>query len=376
MAILTAQSIFHQFLPSLLTQRSFTLHQYKALQALSRCRTAALGGHAQYCPNGHLNGVWYNSCKHRACPQCQGMASEQWLQNTQALLLNCSHHHVIFTLPDEVLDLWRYNRALMCDLLFKSAQQTLLEFSKNPKYLNAKPGILMALHTWGRSLNLHPHLHVLISHGGLSKGGQWVEPRKKHLFPQKPVMQMYKGKFLSLLRKELLKENCILPPTMSESQCRELLCVIRKKDWVVHFCKRYKYAGGVAKYLSRYVKRSPLKNSQIKMVSKTHVRFVFQSHQTHKRESMMLRGEDFISRLAEHIPLRKKPSVRYFGIYTPSLRRLLDSAKHLIGQSATSKPASLVWEDYLDQFGSRPVCSECGLALSHREVIPRQLWAA
>lgn len=376
MAILTAQSILHQFLPAVLATRRFTLHQHKALQALANCRTASLGGHTQYCPNGHLNGIWYNSCKHRACPQCRGMASEQWLQNTQSLLLDCPHHHVIFTLPSEIYGLWRYNREVLSGLLFESVQKTLKIFSNNPQYLDAMPGILIALHTWGRNLNLHPHLHVLISHGGINKANEWVEPRKKHLFPQKPVMLIFKGIFLKLLRRSLLKETCVLPPSIDDQACRELLCELRKKDWVVHFCKPYKHAGGVAKYLSRYVKRSPLKNQQIKMVSKTHVSFVYQSHLTHRQERMTLKGEDFISRLMEHIPMRKKSSVRYCGIYTSSTRSKLDRAKASIDQEATCKPEPLSWEVYLNRLGGRPLCKICGLELSHREEVGRYRFVA
>ncbi|MBQ0720273.1 MAG: transposase zinc-binding domain-containing protein [Gammaproteobacteria bacterium] len=113
MASFSIQNILQQHLSGLLERNKFTLYQYRALKQLSVCRTAKLGGHAQYCAEGHLNGIWYNSCKHRACPQCRGLAGEEWRQNTESMLLNCPHHHVIFTLPEELNILWRYNRALM-----------------------------------------------------------------------------------------------------------------------------------------------------------------------------------------------------------------------------------------------------------------------
>ena len=139
MASTTLQKILADNLEGILSRNGFSLDQYRALCKLSQCRTAALGGHAQCCSAGHLNGVWYNSCKHRAFPQCQGKASENWLLNTQDVLLSCPHHHVIFTLPESLNNLWRYNRELMSGLIFQAVQNTLKTFSRDPRYLAAIP---------------------------------------------------------------------------------------------------------------------------------------------------------------------------------------------------------------------------------------------
>ena len=270
----TVQQILERHLADFQRSHTLPLHHIKALRQWSTCRTAALGGHAQYCENGHLNGVWYNSCKHRSCPQCRAKATEEWLINTQNILLDCPHHHVIFTLPSELHSLWRYNRRIMANILFQASQQTLKQFAKDPKYLNAAPGILSTLHTWGRNLSLHPHVHVLISHGGIDSNGQWVEPRKAILFPQKPVMRVFRGKLRAFVKAAMNDDpNWVLPPDRREHHIIALLNKLGRKEWVVHFCERYDYADGVAKYLSRYVKSGPLKNSQIIAVSDTHVSF-------------------------------------------------------------------------------------------------------
>ncbi len=143
------------------------LYQIKAVEKMMACRTEALGGHAVYCEEGHLNGVWYNSCRHRGCPQCSAMKTEQWLQQAESLLLDCTHHHWVFTLPHDLLDIWRFNRSLCHTLLFQSVNQTIKQLSADKKYLGAAPGMLLALHTWARNQTLHPHIHCLISHGGL-----------------------------------------------------------------------------------------------------------------------------------------------------------------------------------------------------------------
>lgn len=220
-----------------------------------QCRTAVLGGHIQCCPEGHVQRVWYNSCRHRSCPQCNGLSKERWLKHTESVLLDCPHHHVIFTLPSELHALWQYNRALMTDLLFEAVQATLKSFSQDKRYLDAQPGVLMTLHTWGRDLSLHPHIHCLISHGGLSHRGNWVTPKRNILFPQKPLMQVYRGKLLALLRSAI--DQKVLADTHTPARLRSLFNRLGRKDWIVHCCKCYEHGKGVAIYLARYVRGAP-----------------------------------------------------------------------------------------------------------------------
>lgn len=117
--------LLQEQLPAFLKQHKIPFYQHRALHAIMRCRTAALGGHVQCCEQGHVNGVWYNSCKCRACPQCRSMPTEEWLHNTRSTLLDCPHQHIVFTLPHELHDLWRFNREVMTDFLFKATMETL-----------------------------------------------------------------------------------------------------------------------------------------------------------------------------------------------------------------------------------------------------------
>ena len=175
-------------------QHGASLPQLKAVARLQLCRTGALGAHVQCCPHGHIQGVWYNSCKHRSCPQCCALPQERWLLRVRSVLLDCPHHHMIFTLPAELHPLWRFNRERLAELLFTAVHRTLGAFSADPKYLAAMPGVMSCLHTWGRDLSLHPHLHCLLTHGGLNEAGDWIAPRKAVLFPQKPLVVDYRGK--------------------------------------------------------------------------------------------------------------------------------------------------------------------------------------
>ncbi len=144
-------------------------HIRKAAKSIKDCRTAFLGGHTQACPDGHYQRNWYNSCKHRMCPLCAFTQIERWLAKKKSLLLNTDHFHVIFTISHDLHLLWRYNTELMSGLLFKSATKTLFQLLADEKYLGARPGIIASLHTWSKTLTLHPHLHCLVTSCGVMK---------------------------------------------------------------------------------------------------------------------------------------------------------------------------------------------------------------
>ena len=234
--MITIQQILNEHLDELIGSRKLSAPQYRAARALSVCRTAALGGHVQRCPNRHVERVWYNSCRHRACPQCNGLAKEQWLERTRARLIECAHWHVVFTIPHELNVLWMLNTAALMGALFGAARDTLLELLADPGHLGAQPGILLALHTWGRSLNLHPHIHALVSDGGL-RDGMWISPRRSHFLPATVVMQLFRGKLLDALRTLNRCGALHLPDEMSRERFVSLINRLgRKVKWNVRVC--------------------------------------------------------------------------------------------------------------------------------------------
>jgi len=157
MALVTLQTIFQDAFPAYEQRHALPVHVRRAAHALMQCRTAALGGHIQACPDGHVARVWYNSCRHRSCPQCAYLQTERWLALQRARLLACDHYHVIFTLPHELNPLWLANVPVMTTLLFQAVRDTLGTLLADPKYLGAQSGILAALHTWSQTLVLHQH---------------------------------------------------------------------------------------------------------------------------------------------------------------------------------------------------------------------------
>ncbi|MGI9285781.1 MAG: IS91 family transposase [Pseudomonadales bacterium] len=332
------------------------VYQLRALEQYRVCRSAALGSHSQYCENGHVMGVWYNSCKRRGCPQCQSLPTERWLVSQCEVLLAETHHHWIFTLPHELLELWRYNRALMQDMLFKAVADTLKQLGKDTRYLGAQPAFLLTLHTWGRNLSLHPHLHCLIAHGGATVEGQWIPPRKSCLFPARVMMQLFRGKLLSGLK---ALPGVTLPDTMNERQCQTLLNKLGRKDWVVHCCKPYRHGKGVMVYLARYVKSGALKSKSLRPMGDHAVAFSYRSHRTHSRHRQVLSIAHFIQRMCDHIPQFGKPGLRYYGLYHPCLRGKLNSVRSQLGQPPVKRTVAMSPEQYMASQSLIPRCEQC-----------------
>jgi len=193
----TIQEIFEMGFAGFAKGRRLPLHWHKAARSFQQCRTAWLGGHVQVCDQGHVNGIWYNSCRRRACAKCSALARERWLEAQKARLVDCPHRHLIFTIPHQFHALWRGNTPAMMALLFQAVRATLVELTGDARYLGAMPGFLLALHTWGRSLSLHPHIHCLITEGGLDAEGHWKAPRRASFLPARVVMALFRGKFLA-----------------------------------------------------------------------------------------------------------------------------------------------------------------------------------
>ena len=207
MGLLTLQDIFCQHYPAYEQTHPLPAYVRKAARAIMRCRTAALGGHVQACPDGHFMRIWYNSCRHRSCPQCASMHIERWVARQQARWLACDHSHVLFTLPHDLNALWLANVERMSQLLFHAARDTLFVLLGEVKYLGARPGVIAALPTWSQTLVRHPHLHCLVTGGGLSPAGQWVAVRNGFLLPARVVMAVLRGKMVAGLRQAWEREE-------------------------------------------------------------------------------------------------------------------------------------------------------------------------
>jgi len=248
----TLRAIFQEHFEQYTFRHRVPAYVHRAAYWIARCRTAELGGHLRRCPAGHTERAFYNSCHQRICPQCQGLATERWLERQHARLLGCAHHHLIFTIPHELNALWCWNRGPLAKLLFGAVRETLMDLLGDPRYLGAQPAFLAALHTWGRSLSLHPHVHVLAADGGFTAEGAWIAPRRSHFLPARVLMLLFRGKLLAALREAIERRGLRIPTDTSPERLRSLLNRLGRKKWNVHIRARYAHGAGVAAYLARY----------------------------------------------------------------------------------------------------------------------------
>jgi hypothetical protein len=382
MGLVTLQNIFQAGFPAYEQTHPLPWHVRQAGRAIMRCRTAVLGGHVQACPDGHVSRIWYNSCKHRSCPQCAFLQIERWLAKQQARLLGCDHYHVIFTIPHDLNHVWLANVPLMTSLLFAAVRDTLFALLGDPKYLGARPGIMAGLHTWGQTLVLHPHIHCLVTGGGLRPDGSWVAVQNGYLLPGRVVMAVFRGKLLDALRRAFQRGALALPAEMRPQPFLNLLNRLGHKTktrWNVRIMERYPYGQGVATYLARYMRGGAMKNSRLVSFDGREVSFRYHAHHAPHADGqgrlklMTLPLEDFIQRVLLHVPLPHTQVVRCYGLYHHSQAADLARCRAHLGQPPVEAPVKLDWQTYCAQRGeAHPErCPTCGQLLVFTAIIPR-----
>jgi hypothetical protein len=352
-------------------------HVREAVHCLRCCRTAALGGHVQACPAGHIERVWYNSCRHRFCPQCAQLQIAQWLERQQARVLACDHYHVIFTIPSDLHVLWLAKVRVMAHLLFRAAWETISELLADPKYLGALPGMIAALHTWGQTLGLHPHLHCLVTGGGLA-GDTWKAVRNGYLLPARVVMPLFRGKLLHALHKVLDAEQLTVPAGLTPPQVRMLLNRLGRQKWHVQIMERYAHGRGVVTYLARYLRGGPLRPTRVVAWNDQTVMFRYADNQDPDaqgrgtRKLLPLSVEDFLQRWLLPVPPPGLQVVRAYGLYTPTKRAALAQSRQVLGQAPLDTPPTLDWQSYCAQRGERhpECCPVCGQRLLRTAMLP------
>jgi hypothetical protein len=376
MALVTLQTIFHDAFPAYEQRHALPAHVRRAAHALMQCRTAALGGHIQACPDGHVSRIWYNSCRHRSCPQCAYLQTERWLALQRARLLACDHYHVIFTLPHEINSLWLANVPVMTTLLFQAVRDTLVTLLADPQYLGAQPGIIAALHTWSQTLVLHPHVHCLVTGGGLSPAGQWVAVRHGFLLPARVVMAVFRGKMVAAIRQTFARGALALPEPMRAQHLLNLLNRLghpTKTKWNVRIMERYRHGTGVVTYLARYLRGGPIKNARLVAWDGADVTFTSRVPGAPLRQRMTLPVADFLQRWLLHVPGPHTRVVRSYGLYHHAHTEALAHCRAALGQPPVEPPPDLDWQTVCAQRGDAhpEQCPICGQLLVYTGVIPR-----
>lgn len=314
----TLQSIIKTHYTRYQKTRRLRADVQRAAQRIRDCQTAVLGGHVERCECGQINRIRYNSCRHRSCPQCQGGRRALWLEQLASQLLPCDHVHVIFTVPEALNSLWQFNRSLFSELLLRAARESLAELLRDPRYLGANPGIISALHTWGRNLSVHPHAHCLVTAGGIAADGRFVPLEGRTLLPARVLMAVFRGKLRHLLKAAVDHERLVIPASTTVARVQSLLNRLGRTPWNVRIQERYPHGVSVAGYLARYITGGPLSNRRIHAVTDTAVLFWYRDHRDGRKKLLRLTPDEFLSRWFEHVPPRGLRTIRRSGLYANS----------------------------------------------------------
>jgi hypothetical protein len=363
-----------------------TVAQRQALHDLAVCRTAALGGHVEHCLDCGHETIAYNSCRNRHCPKCQALSRAHWLQQQAEHLLPVEYHHVVFTLPAEVAALALANPAVLYDLLMRSAAVTLRRVAANAKHLGAVVGVLMVLHTWGQNLHHHPHVHCVVSGGGLSCDGngkidvepRWVACRPGFFLPVRVLSRVFREEYLAGLRTAFDQGGLRLPDGLQalanpESR-QQWIAALAARDWVVYAKPPFGGPEQVLKYLARYTHRVAISNSRLIELREGRVTFRYKDYaDDHQEKTMSLTAEEFLRRLMQHVLPKGFVKVRHYGLLASRRRaERLEQCRRLL-----LAPGAVAAGPARGEAGVQPVephcCAKCGgVRLIYREWTPAE----
>ena len=347
--------ILHRHEKRYISTYGASVFQKKAIRAISRCRTAALGGHVLRCNHCGATEIAYNSCRYRHCPKCQTSKQLRWITARQSELLPVPYYHVVFTLPHELNPVASYHPEIIYQLLFKAAWATIETLGYDKKRLNGKMGMLGFLHTWGQNLNQHIHLHCMIPGGALSQtdeGFKWNPSQNKYLFPVRVMSKLFGKLFITELEKLYLNKSFNFKGCIADLSCpmhfAKYQTQLAQKSWNVYAKKPFNGAEGGIEYLARYFSKTAIGNERILSADDEYVRFKWRDYADNNQSKIMkLTIDEFIRRYLSHILPDGFMRVRYFGFLASSCKKknlktiqsLLNSIpkKHMQSKAKMSK---------------------------------------
>jgi hypothetical protein len=349
---------------------------------LLACRTAALGGHVDSCDACGTFQVSYNSCRDRHCPKCQTTRQTEWVESRLTRLLPVPYFHVVFTLPEQLHPIGLKNRRVLYDLLFSAASQSLLELARDPRRLGAQIGVTAVLHTWGQNLLFHPHLHCVVTGGGLSPDEQrWVGGREDYFLPVHVLSQLFRGKFLAGLKAAYEAGRLTLAGSVNSLQepreFRKLLGTLYRQPWVVYAKPPFGGAEQVYRYLGRYTHRVAISNGRLVSLEKGRVTFRYRDYADNQRlKQMTLDAEEFIRRFLLHVLPKAFVRIRHYGLLASrnvdtklaECRRLLGVAAQPADSGPVPETEALVLDGETVNEDCVRCCPKCHAPMRRREL--------
>jgi hypothetical protein len=363
---------------------SMSVAQRRVMTAIEVCRTAVLGGHLEQCDHcGHQRNA-YNSCANRHCPKCQSLARAKWLEDRHSELLNTQYFHVVFTVPEEISTIAYHNKRQVYGILFRAAAETLRTIAADPKHLGAQIGFFTVLHTWGSNLLHHPHLHCVVSGGGLSAdGSQWIYCRNGFFLSVRVLSRLFRRLFLEQLCNAFDAGNLeffsSLESLQDPSAFRNYLAPLREVEWVIYAKRPFAGPEQVLDYVGRYTHRVAISNNRLLDIAEGKVSFRYKDYRHEaQQKTMTLQAEEFIRRFLLHVLPEGFQRIRYYGfLANPYRQQKLARCRDLLGTSQPEPAASKVNKDYRDRYeeltGSTlwqcPVCHQGRMLMI--EILPR-----
>jgi Putative transposase/Transposase zinc-binding domain len=333
---------------------SLSTGQKRVLRAIEICRTATLGGHLERCDQcGHERNA-YNSCGDRHCPKCQSLARARWLEKRRADLLPTHYFHVVFTLPDSLASLTLQNKRVMYDVLFRATAQTLQSIAADPKRLGARIGFFCILHSWGQTLNAHPHLHCVVPGGGISLDGRrWVACCPNFFLPVRVLSKRFRRLYLYYLERAhcngKLHFHGKLQRLSEPQEFARYLALLRRKKWVVYSKPPFGGPERVLDYLGRYTQRVAISNNRLKELKDGQVTFTYKDYKhEHQQKLMTLSADEFLRRFLLHVLPDGFQRIRHYGLL--GNRHRAENAAHCRELLQAPTPISPPEVDYRERY--------------------------
>jgi hypothetical protein len=369
--------LFRDYGPAYRAEHALTREQSTALTALANCRTKELGGHIEECDQCGHQEISYNSCRNRNCPKCRASQRRTWVEARARDLLPIQYFHLVFTLPEALLALTRDNRLLIYNLLFRIAAETLQTFAQNR--WGGRLGILMVLHTWGQTLNDHPHVHCIVTGGVLTNDGRrFIRAPKHFLFAVKALSPVFRQKFIEAL--EALQVagalNLTRQPQLQDAHgWAALRQALYQHAWVVYAKRPFAAPEILLRYLGRYINRIAIANHRITHIANGAITFRYHDYRDGQEKSMTLSAAEFIRRFLSHVLPARFHRMRCYGFLVNSQReRCLAHCRALLGSPHPEPPAVADGEVLFAHPARDPtLCPQCGQGHLHpiAEILPQ-----
>lgn len=350
----TIQDIFINYGDNYIEKHNLSKEQWKVFNAIRNCETKELGYHICTCEECGEEYFGYNSCRNRHCPMCQNYAREKWIQRESSYLLDSKYFHIITTIPVELNEIFMYNQKICYNILFKATSESILTLSEDPKWLGAKVGITSILHTWGQTMEFHPHIHSIVTGGGL-KNNKWISCNKDYLFKVQVLSSLFKKKFLYYLKHDF--EKLTLNNIKDIKSFNKFLEPLYNKTWITYIEPPKGKAENVIEYVGRYSFRVAISNERIKNIENELITFEYKDYKDNSKiKEMTITAEEFIRRFLFHVLPDNFTKIKHYGLLSNRNKKTnIKLCRYLISKIVTNEFISSVSRKF-NQFK----CKKCG----------------